>query len=382
MRALPLVALSVWTLASALMNASGLATAAEPVPPAGPLAGGRAAAADSAVAAEPRRLFRVRQSGKWGFIDKSGAVVLAPRFDRADDFAEGLASVQLGGRFFYVDEAGRTMLEPPAPAGGGLHRKFSAGRAALRSGGAFGYIDRSGQMVIPARFASADDFSEGRALACVESGCGYLDVDGRWVIAPTFMGGGTPFRNGHAAAYLFNMMGRKRVAYHRRDGTRVPGEYDGDGWFGDGLLPVRHGGAWGFIDEKGRPAIPLRFEEAWGFSEGLAAVKTDSGRCGYIDRGGAFAIAPRFLTCGPFTGGRALVDAARDANDAARPAFIDRGGAVVFSGATADPPFGFALDFADGLAAVGAGAAPGAEGPGAKLGYVDREGRYVWPLTE
>jgi hypothetical protein len=55
---------------------------------------------------------------------------------------------------------------------------------------------------------------------------------------------------------------------------------------------------------------------------------------------------------------------------------------VVFEGASATPPFLNAEDFVNGLAAVGAGGDPRLVGNGPLLGYVDVDGRYVWPPTE
>ena len=39
-------------------------------------------------------LARVEKDGKWGFIDKSGKVVIEPQYDYVGDFSEGLAKVQ------------------------------------------------------------------------------------------------------------------------------------------------------------------------------------------------------------------------------------------------------------------------------------------------
>ncbi|MCK7611155.1 WG repeat-containing protein [Roseibium sediminicola] len=52
--------------------------------------------------------------------------------------------------------------------------------------------------------------------------------------------------------------------------------------------------------------IPHRFERAFLFSEGFAAVRID-GRYGYIDRTGAIVIAPQFDLAGPFNQGHAEV---------------------------------------------------------------------------
>ena len=39
----------------------------------------------------------VMQDGKWGFIDRSGRLVIAPQYDRVLPFAEGLAQVRMRG---------------------------------------------------------------------------------------------------------------------------------------------------------------------------------------------------------------------------------------------------------------------------------------------
>jgi hypothetical protein len=36
-------------------------------------------------------LFPARQNGKWGYIDRSGSLIIQPQFDEAWDFSEGLA---------------------------------------------------------------------------------------------------------------------------------------------------------------------------------------------------------------------------------------------------------------------------------------------------
>ena len=45
-------------------------------------------------------------NGKWGYIDKSGTLVIPARYDDAWDFSEGLAHVNLNGRWFYIDKNG------------------------------------------------------------------------------------------------------------------------------------------------------------------------------------------------------------------------------------------------------------------------------------
>ena len=71
---------------------------------------------------------------KWGFINKSGEVIIDAQFDSALPFSEGLASVRC--RSEHPDRACRDKC---------------------------GYIDKSGNWVIKPQFGIASSFSEGLA---------------------------------------------------------------------------------------------------------------------------------------------------------------------------------------------------------------------------
>ncbi len=73
------------------------------------------------------------------------------------------------------------------------------------------------------------------------------------------------------------------------------------------FLPIKSGDLWGFVDEMGAVAIPITFDEADNFSEGLAVVKTN-GKYGYINKSGTLTIAARFDDALPFHEGHAVVE--------------------------------------------------------------------------
>lgn len=52
------------------------------------------------------------ESGRWGYRTPE-CVVIAPLYDSGFDFTEGLAAVQLGSTWHYIDTAGRTRLSCP-----------------------------------------------------------------------------------------------------------------------------------------------------------------------------------------------------------------------------------------------------------------------------
>jgi hypothetical protein len=97
---------------------------------------------------------------RFTFIDKSGKVISSKRFDRARDFSEGLAPVQVGELWGYLDRTG-SMAIPPRFADA---EPFSLGLARVKIGDLYGYIDKSGDFVIKPQFEVAESFSDGLAV--------------------------------------------------------------------------------------------------------------------------------------------------------------------------------------------------------------------------
>ena len=207
--------------------------------------------------------------GRYGYIDASGGYAIAPRFDWAGRFSEGLALTLEGSAYGYVDHSGELAITLPPPAGlpqpagegeaGGRnlpdieqwqsllsYRAFSQGLALMEEGGRYGYVDASGRTAIAPSFESARAFSEGRAAVRTGREWGFIDPSGRTVIEPGPEEVG-PFSEG-LAPY------RKRGVWGYMDasgGVAISPRYDGALGFSSGLAPVEVGGAWGYVDRRG-----------------------------------------------------------------------------------------------------------------------------------
>jgi outer membrane protein assembly factor BamB len=77
--------------------------------------------------------------GSWGYIDKTGQMVINPEYVNIKDFSEGLAAVQ------------------------------------FKSDGRYSFIDKKGREAIQTRFRNAESFSEGFAAVLVSGKTWYLD---------------------------------------------------------------------------------------------------------------------------------------------------------------------------------------------------------------
>jgi hypothetical protein len=93
-----------------------------------------------------KKLLPVCQEGRYGYIERTGHMVIPPRFDSAMDFFEERARVRVGDRYGFIDEGGKVVV----PAKFSRAGNFAEGRAAVKVGERYGYIDKTGKFVWPA----------------------------------------------------------------------------------------------------------------------------------------------------------------------------------------------------------------------------------------
>jgi|LSQX01.1.fsa_nt_gb hypothetical protein len=307
-------------------------------------------------------LAAVQEGGLYGFVDKSGAYVIEPQFQYADGFSEGMARVVLDkwGKDGYINRSGELIVPPRFTTA----RRFSEGLAAVRDEqGRWGYIDKSGDYVIEPEWmethtfsgglglAEKDDvlfvirrsdlsiaevetkgytswtrpFTEGLAPVQIGFSWGYVDGDGRFAISPQYEWAFN-FHDGLALVETKDGFG-----YIDKSGRFVIGPLKAKqgltslvigpmtasaGSFSEGLVPLTtNNGKWGYrarwrtdyCDRNGRTVITTDFMQAQAFSDELAAVRSVSGKWGYINKRGNVVISPQFVSAGPFSEGLACV---------------------------------------------------------------------------
>ncbi len=103
--------------------------------------------------------------GGIGFLDANGAVALAPRYQQANGFFEGLALVAVKGKggeptWGHVDRHGEFVVKPIYRA----TNRFRGGLAAVQRGRWWGFVDKTGAEVVEPRYRAAQqELSEDRA---------------------------------------------------------------------------------------------------------------------------------------------------------------------------------------------------------------------------
>lgn len=107
-----------------------------------------------------------------GYIDETGKMIIAPRFDEAYDFSEGLAYVKGEGLNAFINRSGEVVIKLKGdmwPSLEWLSYGFHEGLAVVAAD-SVGFIDRLGKFVFKG-YTAAASFSEGLAAVAVGPKC-------------------------------------------------------------------------------------------------------------------------------------------------------------------------------------------------------------------
>ena len=112
--------------------------------------------------------------GKYGYKDGSGKIVVAPKFDLAYPFYEGMAAVREAGKYGYLNENGEELVAPKYD----FTWRFIGGFATVKLGDKFGFIDKTGKEVVIPVYEDANNFHGG----CCYKRMAHVKEQGKWKI--------------------------------------------------------------------------------------------------------------------------------------------------------------------------------------------------------
>jgi len=109
---------------------------------------------------------------KYGYKDENGREVVAPKYDLAYPFTEGMAAVRVAGKYGYLDTTGREVVTPKYD----FTWRFIGEYATVKLGNLFGFIDKTGKEVVPPRYEDANNYHGN----CCYKGMAHVKEKGKW----------------------------------------------------------------------------------------------------------------------------------------------------------------------------------------------------------
>lgn len=196
---------------------------------------------------------------KWGFIDRSGNIIIDPQFVEVAYFSNGLCAVIIDENerlWAYIDKQGEIVINPQFKTASA----FSEDVASVSTDGqVYGYINTEGSIEINMEFTECKDFRNGLAVVRTGSKYGLINKKGEYQVNPKF-------------DYL----------YPARD---------------EPIFAFRLGENWGYANSKGKYVIDPQFFEASVFFDGIALFQIESSsdsNFGIIDKKGKILKNPQF----------------------------------------------------------------------------------------
>ena len=207
-----------------------------------------------------------RNAPLFGYINKKGEIIVMPQYIDADLFSHGLAAVRtVDGKWGFIDRSGAMVI----PA---LFEKD------------FNRVDYDN----PYESGNLRFDSNQRAIVQVGGKCGLIGRDGKYIVTPRFDAMSVDGNN-----YMVRQ--GKKWGWCDEDGhVIIDAAYDAVRPFnGFALAPVLLNGKWGFIDKKGKAKIMPQYENAVSFTGKVAVVQSDN-KIGFVNGQGELHIPLRF----------------------------------------------------------------------------------------
>lgn len=279
---------------------------------------------------------QVRLNDKIGFIDFEGKEIVPLQFDATGYFSEGFIAVNkgaiekdydmVGGKWGYWSKEGKEII----PLKYENAKSFQEGLAPVKLNGKYGFINANAEVKIEFQYEDANPFQEGLAAVKLNKKWGFINKEGQLIIKPLF-DDVSSFSNGHSV--VFHLIALEE---YEDDGEIIVEGYGKHGLIDtkgnlkldtiyDNIYPYKNGFAkitladkTGFINTDGKIVIPISFDGANDFSEGLAAVSkripnnsngfsTGTRKYGYINEKGKLVIDYLYDGANDFKNGLAQV---------------------------------------------------------------------------
>lgn len=269
---------------------------------------------------ETNNLTQVKQNGKWGYVDKTGKMIIKPSFTHADGFENGYAYVWQGNKKGMIDTTGKYIIEAKYDDVIKLKENSKNFAYALVDGKKLVFLDKDKKKL--AQINDYLNYSIYEIEKNIEIGMftiekngkvGVSNFDNKIILAPKYDSVDI-YKNTNMRVYLDNkeqiLDKSGKIIWAEKDGENKKRELLGFDFAPEGFKFVgefyngmanftKDEKTMGFVDKNYKIVIPASFE--WSdenfmqnFFEPDYAVVKKNGKYGIIDKTGKFIVEAKY----------------------------------------------------------------------------------------
>ncbi len=252
-----------------------------------------------------QQLYPFPQNGKWGYIDQNGRTIVQPKYYSGGYFVDGVAKVSIiddKGEYLYgfIDISGKEIIPPRFTS----VSDFSDGVARIRIRDSYFFLLKNGSALTTQPFDEIQPATNGMSVFKRNDKYGYANSTGKVVIEEIFTDA-RPFSDSGVAVVSIDERRRAYGVINTSGEFIVEPKYQEIKDFVGGLSAVRNGRSWVIIDKNGNLVSNDKFDDVGELSNGLINVK--KGNWGFIDSLGDMLIPTKFKFADKFSNGLAIV---------------------------------------------------------------------------
>lgn len=252
---------------------------------------------------------------KYGYIDKSGKLVIGIQFNTCKDFSENLAVVGIGKDFSvmkygYIKTDGSYLIKPQFDSAVDMHKGYAKVGIKINGEMKYGIVDNKGRTVIEPKYDDVDVTDhllvKGYFITRLNSKFGLVNVKSGKIIEPQY----------NSLTFMDNYIritnitgGKEKYGFLLFNGQAVEPVYDWIHYFGSiagviGMVETK--GKYGLVGADGKFVLEPKYDEIREFNDGVSHVKLGD-KYGYLDSDGSFLTGIEYEEITSFRKGLSLV---------------------------------------------------------------------------
>lgn len=206
------------------------------------------------------------KDGKISYVDENGKIILTidrskleehqqpGRFYDFHSFSEGMCRIESNNKWGFIDKTGKIIVAPQYNFVFNYRNGYSTVRTKNQK---VGCIDKKGKIIVPLIYDSVSYFNNGMIVVCKKGKYGVLNSSGKTVLPLIY--NAPPDYDPASGVFIVNK-GGKYGFVNKSNKIIIPIKYNAVTHFVNKMARVKLGRQYGFINVAGNVVLPIKYK--------------------------------------------------------------------------------------------------------------------------